>query len=123
MFHWLKHAFATKPAQAELTPQQQSVVDRVCHAVVARKMTTPTLAFLEMSRPLNYISSQAIHFFTPILSALVDTKAVECFATVLERRDAVDILCTRIEQIEKAVVKSASTDVSNPTQENVPPRA
>jgi hypothetical protein len=108
MFRWLKHAFATKPAQAELTPQQQSVVDRVCHAVVARKMTTPALAFLEMSRPLNYISSQAIHFFTPILSALVDTKAVECFATVLERRDAVDILCTRIEQIEKAVAKSGS---------------
>lgn len=103
MLRWLKHAFATKPAQAELTPQQQSVVDRVCHGIVARKMTTPALAFLEMSRPLNYVSSQLIHYFTPILSAVVDTKGVECFATVLERRDAVDILCRRIEEIERSV--------------------
>ncbi len=108
MFQWLKHAFATGPAQAELTVQQKDVVDRVCHAVVARKMTTPALAFLEMSRPLNYISSQAIHFFTPLLSAITDTKGVECFATVLERRDAVEILCTRIEEIEKAIADQKS---------------
>lgn len=108
MFQWLKHAFSTGPAQAELTVQQKDVVDRVCHAVVARKMTTPALAFLEMSRPLNYISSQAIHFFTPLLSAIADTKGVECFATVLERRDAVEILCTRIEEIEKAVTQERS---------------
>jgi hypothetical protein len=107
MLRWLKHAFATRPAQAELTPEQQSVVDRVCHGVVARKMTAPALAFLEMSRPMNYIGSQAIHFFTPILSALVDTKAIEVFASVLERRDAVEILCTRIEQIERSKAAGA----------------
>lgn len=110
MFQWLKHAFAVAPAQAELTEQQKDVVNRVCHAVVARKLTTPAIAFLEMSRPLNYVSSQAIHFFTPILSAIVDTKGVECFASVLERRDAVDILCTRIEEIEKAVSEGKKSE-------------
>ena len=98
---WLKHAFAVKAGNSEApTPAQQAAADRLCREVVRRRLTTPALAFLEMSRPLNYLGSQALHFFQPLISSLADGEAAHHFAQFLERRDSVDYLCRRIEELE-----------------------
>jgi hypothetical protein len=98
---WLRHAFAIdKEGPAEPDLQQRAVIDRVCVEVVRRRMATPALLFLEMSRPLNYAASQAMHFFAPLLAVVADTKGYQQFAVFLEQRGSVDFLCRRIQQLE-----------------------
>ena len=48
----LRHAFAVeKTGEIEPSEDQKEVVDKVCRAVVRRRMTVPALMALEMSRP------------------------------------------------------------------------
>lgn len=98
---WLKHAFAVEPSgPAEPTPEQERVIDRLCRELVRRHLTTPALLFLEMSRPMNYLGAQAMHFFSPFISAVTDAQGHRHFAAFLERRGSIDYLCRRIEQLE-----------------------
>ncbi len=94
----MKNAFAVdKPGPAEPTERLVEIVDKVAKAVVQRNMTTPALMALEMGRPLNFVASQAIHFFRPIISVVLDTEAIKEFATFLEQRGSVEYLCRRLE--------------------------
>lgn len=103
---WFKHAFAVdKPGPAEPTPQQKEVVDKICLQIIKRHLTTPALAFLEMSRPLNFIGSQTMHFFAPFLSALTESQDHRHFAQFLEQRGSIDYICQRIEELETEAVR------------------
>jgi len=98
---WLKHAFAVEPQRpAEPSDAQRAIVDRVCREVVRRRMTTPALMFLEMGRPLNYLGAQAMHFFAPVVTALVDNDGYRQFALFLEHRGSIDYICRRMETLE-----------------------
>lgn len=77
------------------------MVDRLAREVVRRHLTTPALMFLEMSRPMNYLGAQAMHFFSPMISALFDGHRYEEFAKFLERRDALEIITRQIEELER----------------------
>jgi hypothetical protein len=98
----LKHAFAVESeTDFEPTEKQREVVDRLAKEVARRRMTTPALLFLEMSRPLNFIASQIMHYFQPIISAVLDTGGYQAFAEFLEHRGSVQYLCRRIEHFER----------------------
>ena len=98
---WLKNAFAVDPpGPAKPTEPQQAVVDSVCREVARRHLTTPTLIFLETFRPLNYVGSQLLHFFQPIVSAVLRGEGYRHFTDFLEQRGSVDYLCERIEKLE-----------------------
>ena len=103
---WFKHAFAVdKPGPAEPTPQQKEVVDKICSQIIKRHLTTPALAFLEMSRPLNFIGSQTMHFFAPFLSVLTESQGHRHFAQFLEQRGSIDYICQRIEELETEALR------------------
>jgi len=98
---WLKHAFAVDPSvPAEPTPLQRLTIDRVCTEITRRHLTTPALLFLETFRPLNYIGSQVLHFFHPIVSAVLNTDGYKHFTEFLEKRGSIDYLRNRIEDLE-----------------------
>ena len=101
----IKHAFAVEPpGPAEPTPSQQAAVDWFCTQVAKRHLTTPGLIALEMSRPLNFLASQAMHFISPGVWALTRHKTYEefvQFSAFMERRGAVDYLMRRIEHFER----------------------
>ena len=98
---WLKHAFAVdQPGPAEPSEDQRALVDDLCREIVRRGMTAPALIFLEMSRPLNYIGAQALHFFAPMISAVTKSDGHRKLAVYLERRGSIDFLCRRIEELE-----------------------
>lgn len=103
----LKHAFAVEGADPpEPSAPEQDVADQLCRAIVDRRLTVPALMFLEMSRPLGFIGAQAIHFFTPLVSSVTDSQAHRHLATFLERRDAIEFLCSRIEELESQATKT-----------------
>ncbi|MDP7558781.1 MAG: hypothetical protein QF923_04840 [Candidatus Marinimicrobia bacterium] len=117
---WLKHAFAIDPpGAAEPTEDQKPVVEKVCQEVIRRRMATPALIMLETFRPLNFVGSQVLHFFHPIVSAILTTEAYKHFTEFLERRGSVDYLCQRIEQLDDEMRKKnkkSKTEESAPTQ-------
>ena len=112
--NWLQHAFDTSGPDEPPTPAQLELVETLCHEIVRRRLALPALVFLEMSRPLNTLSAQALHFLAPMLSMFSGPKtetpadttpnppaAHELLAQFLERRDSVGFLCDRIEAMEK----------------------
>ncbi|MFN0198259.1 MAG: hypothetical protein ACKVT0_16045 [Planctomycetaceae bacterium] len=98
---WWQKAFAIGPAQS-WTPsrEEQELVDRFASWVVRRRMTGPALLCLEMSRPLNYVGSQSLHFLKPFLSPFCDTKSCENLAKLLDNRASVEFISRRLEQLE-----------------------
>lgn len=98
----LSNAFAVDPpGPAEPTDDERPIVDRLCREVIKRRMTTPALLALECSRPMNYLGSQAMHFFQPMASVLVSPKHWDAFAAFLERRGSLEYLARRIEDLER----------------------
>lgn len=98
----ISNAFAVDPpGPAEPTDEERPIVDRLCREVVKRRMTAPALLALECSRPMNYLGSQAMHFFQPMASVLVSPKHWDAFAAFLERRGSLEHLARRIEDLER----------------------
>ena len=99
---WLKHAFAIeKSGTFAPTDAQKLLIDRLCRQITARELTTPALLFLETLAPLNFVTSQALQFFAPLLTAFGGAQACDEFAAFLEHRGSIDYLCRRIEEIDK----------------------
>ena len=58
---------------------------------------------LEMSRPLNFLASQVMHFFSPAVWAIARQQRYEDykhFAGFLEKRGSIEYLVRRIEEFE-----------------------
>ena len=94
---WLKHAFAIETANdAEPTLRQREIVSAVCSEIRRRRMVEPARMVLEMSRPLNYLAAQTMHFFQPFLTVVVQQDAYQEFASFLEQRGAIDYICRQL---------------------------
>lgn len=100
----LSHAFAVDPpGPTEPTVEEREAVDWFCRQVARRHLTTPGLIALEMSRPLNYLAAQLMHFSEPAVWALAPPRVrrgYQHFAAFLERRGSIDYLSRRIEHFE-----------------------
>ena len=97
----LKHAFdIVKSEDYNPTEEQKIIVDKVCHEVVKRHMVLPATVLLETFRPLNYIGSQIMNFFQPIVTAVLPGDGYNDFSQFLEQRGSVDYLCQRLKEIE-----------------------
>jgi len=103
MKEWLKHAFAVDAAApAAPNDAQRDLVERLCAEIARRRLTTPALLMLEMSRPLNYVSAQMLHFFQPFAAIVTDAAGYQQFAEFLEQRGSIDYICLRLQAAEGA---------------------
>ena len=93
----IRHAFALEPEGQPLSPEDRALLERVAATVVERGMATPAILFLESVGPMNFLGSQALHFFTPILEVVFAQRDVERVALLLERRDTLSRLGAMIE--------------------------
>lgn len=66
--------------------------------IKAKKLNVPSIFFLEMMKPLSFISSQAMIFFGPIFSAFIKPVSYYRAAEILENRDNVEFLLKEIEK-------------------------
>lgn len=116
---WIRNAFAVDPpGPAEPNETQSAIIDKVLREVVRRGATTPALMALQMTRPLNFIGSQAMVFFQPALSVLVDTNGYREFADFLEHRGSMEYFCQRLEALEDEVATEATTAETATTDED-----
>ncbi len=93
----IRHAFAVEPEDQPLSPEDVALLERVAATVAERGMATPAILFLESVGPMNFLGSQALHFFTPLLEVVFPQRDVERVALLLERRDTLSRLGAMIE--------------------------
>jgi len=109
----LRHAFALQPEGKPLTAEEQALLEKVATTVVNRCMAGPAVLFLESAGPMNFLSSQALHFLAPILDLTCDAPEIERAACLLEQRDAIPRL---IELIEARSAPAKPTPDGTPAQ-------
>ena len=95
---WLLHAFAVGDV-GEPEPEDLAALDRLASNIVSRNMETPAILFLQSSIPLSYIGSQVMIGLEPIIGPFFPRRDFEKLARIFERRDGVDRLTARIEQL------------------------
>ena len=103
----VQHAFAVEPAGEPLSAEDVALLERVAAAVVEREMAVPAVLFLESVGPMNFLGSQVLHFFMPILEVVFPQRDVERVALLLERRDTLSRLAALIER--RADTRRAAT--------------
>jgi hypothetical protein len=85
------------PEGNDLPEDETAVLEKVAKKVVDRSMTVPAIVFLESVKPLNYIGSQTMVFFEPIVQSLFNLKDYDTFRSALEKRQSIEILIQKIE--------------------------
>ena len=93
----LRHAFAVRPEQENMTIEDLALLERVAQAIVTRGMATPATLFLESMGPMNFLGSQALHVLSPIIECALSGTELTQIARLLERRDSIPRLMTLIE--------------------------
>jgi len=83
-----------------LPEDEDAVIDKLANKVIQRGMAVPAIMFLESVKPLNYIGSQTMVFFEPIIQSLFNFKDYDTFRRALEKRETIEILLLRIEKYD-----------------------
>ena len=94
-----KHAFATEGVKLE--DCDTDLISKLADIVVRRNISVPAIMLLESVRPLNFVGSQAMVFFKPIISRFFTSAEYDKLATILEKREVIDLLIKEIEQKAK----------------------
>ena len=88
------------PGKDTLEDEERAVLDKLAHQVTKRGFTVPAILALESFKPLNYIGSQALVFFEPIIQTLFNFKDYNNFRCALEKRESIEILIRLIEKYD-----------------------
>jgi hypothetical protein len=88
------------PEQSPLEAEENAVLDKLANKVVDKGMAVPAILFLESVKPLNYIGSQMMVFFEPIVQTVFNFKDYSTLRTTLEKRNSIEILLLKIEEFD-----------------------
>ena len=81
-----------------MATREQSLIAELAAKVAQFGFEVPAIFLLETMRPLNFVMSQALVFFAPLLGALLPAERLESATRLLERRDGVEALIRAIEE-------------------------
>ena len=84
-----------------LNIEDKDFLTKLAEEVKSRRLTTPAIFFLEMTRPLNFVGSQAMVFFGPIISAFVKTDGYYKSAEIFENHNSIEFLIQEIERLDR----------------------
>ena len=88
------------PDKINIPEEENAVLEKLATKVVDRGMTIPAILFLESVKPLNYISSQAMVFFEPMVQSVFNFKDYDTMRIALEKRETLEILLLKIEKYD-----------------------
>ncbi len=85
----------------DLTIDDKDFLTGIAKKIIELKLVTPSIFFLEMVKPLNFIGSQTMVFFGPIISAFVKTDGYYRAAELFESSISVEFLISELERLGK----------------------
>jgi hypothetical protein len=81
-----------------LTAEDQVLLDRVAARIAELRLETPAILTLETAKPLSVVAGQAMLFLEPIVQVVFRLPEYRRFASLVERRDALEALTRAIER-------------------------
>jgi len=81
-----------------LPEEEDAVLEKLAKKVVQWRMAAPAILFLESVRPLNYIGSQTMVFFEPVIQTIFNFRDYDTLRAAMEKRECVEILLQKIEK-------------------------
>jgi len=97
---FFKNAFKVQVEGDTLSKEEEELLEKLAEGIVGRRLTAPAIAFLESIKPLNFLSSQAMLFFRPIVGAIFPTSVYDKIEKILEKRCGIERLLSAIERVE-----------------------
>jgi hypothetical protein len=95
-----------------LEAEDRALLERVAARIVELRLEVPAILTLEGGRPLSLLAGQTLHFFEPIVAALLRLPDYRRFAALIERRETIDRLVDLIEaraEAEHAARRAAAS--------------
>jgi hypothetical protein len=89
-----------KEANRARRQEQREVMDRLAQKIVERRLAAPAILFIESIKPVSFLGNQALIFFQPIVQSIVNFKSYDEIAGILEDRENLEYLLTKIEALE-----------------------
>lgn len=98
---------------------RDAMIDSLAERVARHQMQVPAILLLDMHRPLAYLAGQSLLLGSGFLAPLFGPKNVQQYSRLLQSRENIELLITRIEQsnsevtpaenfVEKQVEKQAA---------------
>ena len=84
----------------ELTDHQKELLNRLADKIVKLHMSVPAILFLESVRPMNYVGSQVMVFFQPLVRVFFGLPEWDELRLILERRESIGYFLDLIERKE-----------------------
>lgn len=81
------------------TDEAREAIDSIAGKIVARRLESPAIIFLEMHKPLSFITSQAMLVALPMVGPLIGAERMVAFSKLLADRANIDVLISRIEEM------------------------
>ena len=106
----MKQAFSLERYEEPLTDQERRLLQRIAATIVRRRLETPAVFVLESAKPLNYLGSQAMAFFEPVVRGLFAATDYGRVRRILERRQSVEWLLQEIEDRAAGEAPSSAKD-------------
>ena len=105
MFDFLKNAFGSSEGERvspdEIPPERKkALLETLAKGIVDRRLTAPAIFFLESVKPLNFLGSQTMIFFEPIIQSIFPFQSYSEFAILLQDRGTVEELIREVERLD-----------------------
>lgn len=84
-----------------LSPEEKALIERFAREVVERRLSAAAIFFLEGLRPMNFVLSQGMVFFSPLVHLLMKGATFDQIQELLEKRIALPAIVERVEQLEE----------------------
>jgi len=79
------------------------IIDVVAKRITRMGLGVPAIFFLESSKPLSFLGSQALVFFEPFVKTFFEIKNYERFCLLIEDRNNIEKLIQKIEDYEEQI--------------------
>ena len=90
----------------ELDEIDYGLLLELARKTVNRRMSVPAIFFLESTKPLSYVGSQAMVFFGPFVRLLFESPNYYRYSEMLEDRDNLELLLRMIEELESEFTRA-----------------
>jgi hypothetical protein len=85
----------------KLTQEELKLMEHFAREIYERKLSAPAIFFLEGIRPMNFILSQGLVFFSPLVKIIFDRSKIDQVQELLEKREAIPYIIDLIEKFDE----------------------
>ena len=112
--NWAQMWSMEEERSPEEQPELNEVMDRVASGITERHLGIPALWMLESVKPLSFIGSQAMVFFSPIAGLFGDGRTYGALTRIFASRELTENFIDTIERLEMQSNKPAEKQLSEP---------